>query len=61
MLKTLTVDNKDVRKGDWTNKEVRITDHDPPPLFFPFFDEKELCARITQLIEVGVTPHIPVI
>lgn len=57
VLKTLTVDNRDVRKGDWTNKEVRITNRDT--FIFPFFDEKELCARITQLIEAGVTPHIP--
>lgn len=57
MLKTLTVDNKDVRKGDWTNKEVSAANCHT---FSPFFDEKELHARITQLIEVGVTPHIPV-
>lgn len=24
ILKTLTVDKKDIRKGEWTNKEVRI-------------------------------------
>ncbi|KAG8213161.1 P-loop containing nucleoside triphosphate hydrolase protein [Butyriboletus roseoflavus] len=24
VLKTLTVDNKDVRKGDWTNKEIEV-------------------------------------
>lgn len=51
------MDKKDVRKGDWTNKEVRVTNHDT--FISPFFDEKELRARITQLIEVGVTPHIP--
>jgi len=53
------VDNKDVRKGDWTNKEVRIANPNTFTSFF--FDEKEHRARITQLIEEGVTPHIPVI
>lgn len=39
VLKTLTVDNKDVRKGDWTNKEVRITNRDTF-IFFPSLMKK---------------------
>jgi hypothetical protein len=40
VFKTLTVDNKDVRKGDWTNKEVGIANRDT--FISSFFDEKEL-------------------
>jgi len=41
ILKHLTVDGKDVRKGDWNNKEVNM---DPLSfIHFPFFhDDKEL-------------------
>lgn len=50
ILKTLTEDNKDVRKGTWTNKEVSCI-----PLVLS--DENEHYALQTQLFDVGVTPR----
>ncbi len=51
VLKVLTVDEIDVRKHDWSNKEVSNS------LLLGLYDEKELYARLTQLVEEGVTPH----
>jgi hypothetical protein len=51
--KVLTVDGKDIRKAEWNNKEVsesHLRVHN-------LCDEKELLARITQLVEKGVTPQ----
>lgn len=59
VLKHIQEDSKDVRKGEWNNKEVResslivgmrLRSH--------LSDDKELVARIlTQLVEEGVTPQ----
>ena len=49
-MKTLTVDNKDVRKVDWNNKEVCVAS------FVSSHDEGVNTPQ-TQLIETGVTPH----
>lgn len=61
ILKTLTVDNKDIRKGDWTNKEVRIW---PGKWFSPCsivqrVMKKSITLELTQLVEEGVTPQNP--
>ncbi|KAG6882038.1 hypothetical protein C0993_012141, partial [Termitomyces sp. T159_Od127] len=55
ILKTLTVDNKDVRKAEWTNKEVGTSFRFRRIISLRFLsDEKELIARITQLVEEGI-------
>ena len=57
VLKCLTEENKDVRKGDWNSKEVNknFFRNNLTPILC---DDKELQARIlTQLVEEGVTPH----
>ena len=62
ILKVLTVENKDIRKADWNNKEVHNMSFYtlfpllPLPKFFPL-DEKEPMCSITQLVEEGVTPQ----
>ncbi len=49
VYKVLTVDSKDVRKAEWTNKEVSHG--------FDLMERmKKSTARITQLFEKGVTP-----
>jgi len=45
ILKCLGEDKKDVRKGDWTNKEVRLDFPSPSPTFL-VLDDKEHVARI---------------
>lgn len=59
VLKHIQEDSKDVRKGEWNNKEVRkdfIIVH--MQLRSHLSDDKELVARIlTQLVEEGVTPQ----
>lgn len=65
VLKTIKDDQKDVRKAEWTNKEVStmfsifLSLCSPScPIFFLFsYDDKEHTARITQLVEEGVTPQ----
>jgi hypothetical protein len=59
VLKFLGEDKKDVRKGDWTNKEVSLL---TSPLSRPFlvhsFPEMTKSMLLeTQLIEAGVTPQ----
>jgi obg-like ATPase 1 len=54
VLKHVAEDNRDVRKGTWTNKEVSFA-LSPPTLFLP--DENERYALQTQLVDVGVTPR----
>ena len=57
VLKCLTEENKDVRKGDWNSKEVNkiLFRNNLTPILC---DDKELQARIlTQLVEEGVTPQ----
>lgn len=59
ILVTLTEENKDVRKGTWTNKEVsiRFCFH----FFLPFpvflYRMRRAIRPQTQLVEVGVTPE----
>jgi hypothetical protein len=38
VLKCLSEDQKDARKGDWTNKEVGLLIILPGRLLFPFFE-----------------------
>lgn len=55
VLKCVQEDNRDVRKGTWTNKEVSLLlDCTLPP---PLPDENERYALQTQLVDVGVTPR----
>lgn len=54
--KVLTVDNKDIRKAEWNNKEASPHIH----LFVRFLCvcmTKKSFSSITQLFEKGVTPH----
>lgn len=51
ILKTLTEDNRDVRKGTWTNKEVSLASN------YPCRMKTSVFALQTQLVDVGVTPR----
>jgi hypothetical protein len=57
ILNLLKVEGKDVRKGDWNNKEVNVF----TILCFRFFPSpfvmKKSTLLETQLVEEGVTPH----
>ena len=57
VLKTLSEDAKDVRKCDWSNKEVSSTRF--PPLLCTIVTMMIKSSRLdqTQLIEAGVTPQ----
>lgn len=59
VLKHIQEDSKDVRKGEWNNKEVRENFIIIDMQFRSHLsDDKELVARIlTQLVEEGVTPQ----
>lgn len=52
ILNVLTVQSKDVRKAEWSNKEVC----GPSPLPFCVMNKSSL-LDLTQLVEAGVTPH----
>lgn len=59
VLKSLSEDKKDVRKGDWTNKEVssaRFPFH-PLPCTIVALMTKSSRLDQTQLVEAGVTPQ----
>jgi len=59
IFKTLAVDQKDIRKGDWTNKEAStqfsIRQHDP----MPYMMTKSFKLELTQLVEGGSNAPLP--
>jgi hypothetical protein len=60
VLKCLNEDRKDVRKGDWTNKEVSLwTLLSTPPFLVHLLlvMTKSMLLESTQLVEAGVTPQ----
>lgn len=56
VLKTISEDNKDVRKGTWNAKEVGAFLYCLFYIMYWFCDEKEQLLE-TQLVEEGVTPQ----
>ena len=58
ILKVLTVDGKDIRKAEWSNKEVSDVFGFCHQIFL-FMMKKSTHARLTQLVEEGVTPQYP--
>lgn len=61
IYKCLTEDNKDVRKGEWNNKEVRLLSIviGQAFLLLPYMKRKSTPLDLTQLVEEGVGPPIP--
>ena len=60
VLKFISEDKKDVRKGDWSNKEVSSTRfllHPPLPCISVALMIKSSRLDQTQLVEAGVTPQ----